>query len=90
MSKFHFQEACQQFFEEPLIELILDFCINEETELVDFDKVCWMNEVINYVPMIIQKDKNVSQIDFVLKGEDKFKSMRNNCNKRVDKLLELI
>ena len=49
-----------------------------------------MNEVINYVPMIIQKDKNKSQIDFVLKGEDKFKTMQNNCNKRVDKLLELI
>lgn len=90
MSKLHFTEICKQFFEDPLIELILEFCVNKDTDLVDFDRVSWMNEVINYVPRIIQKDKNVSQIDFVLKGDDKFKTMRNNCKKRVDKLLELI
>ena len=67
-----------------------DNCISPDFELVDFDRVTWMNEIINYVPMIIQKDKNVSQLEFVLKGEDKYKEMRKNCNNRVDKLLELI
>ena len=49
-----------------------------------------MNEIINYVPRIINKDKNASSISYVLKGDDKFKELRNGANKRVDKLLELI
>jgi hypothetical protein len=57
---------------------------------VDFDRVTWLEEVINYVPRIIQKDRNYGQIEAVLKGDDKYKSIRVLCNKRVDKLMELI
>jgi hypothetical protein len=68
---------------------LVEFCINEN-ELVDFEKVAWMNDIINYIPGIISKDKNISNIDFVLKGEDKYKFLRQNCNNRVEKLMELI
>lgn len=61
-----------------------------EDEFVDFDRVTWLEEVINYVPRIIQKDRNYGQIEAVLKGDDKYKSIRVLCNKRVDKLMELI
>jgi hypothetical protein len=58
--------------------------------MVDFEKVSWMNEIINYIPRIIKKNKNDSNIDFILKGDDKFKNLRQNCNKKVEKLMELI
>ena len=90
MSKLAFSEYVYSLFDEQLSEMIIDFCVLEETELVDFERVSWLGEIIVYIPRIISKDKNLSQLDYVFKGEDKFKIWRENCNKRVEKLIDLI
>lgn len=63
MFDWEFLETLQQFFEEEqLIQLIFDFCRqDEDPQFVDYQKVIFLNEMVLYLPQIITKDKNVSE-----------------------------
>jgi hypothetical protein len=76
MTKQHFSEILAKLFDEKLSEMLLEFCVPQDYEVVDYERVNWLSEIIQYVPRIIKKDKNASSLDQVFKGNDRYNVMR--------------